>query len=131
MTTTTVTRQDNDRSVTNRSIQTIFILEDTRGQDEDGRPRYVFLALDTYHDKDRKHYRTAITRQYRDGIVNRWAMSLDMYKDRSPVADRTVAVARHSVKALRDAHEWAVESLTAPDTFPALLEWAARAETRG
>jgi hypothetical protein len=127
-TTTKVTRQDTDRATDKRSIETIFILEDTRSTDEDGRPCYVFLSLHTGHDSGRKHYRTTVTRQYRSGIMNRWAMSLDLYgEDRQPAPDHSVAVARHSERALRAAHDEAVALYVQPATFDALIEWAERA----
>lgn len=126
-TTTSTTRQETERPAA-RSIETIFILEDTRSTDADGRPCYVFLSLHTAHNPGRKHYRTTVTRQYRTGFVNRWAMTTDLLgDDRQPAPDHAVPTARYSAKGLRAAHDEAVALYVQPATFAALIEWAARA----
>lgn len=126
----TVTRQDVDKSTTDsRSLETQFILEDTRDEGQNG-VRYIFLSINTHHDKDRKRYVTRVSRIFRDGYVNRWAFSFDMYEDRQPVPDYALPVARHSVKALRETHEEHLAEYMKPENFAALIDWASRAETR-
>lgn len=126
----TITRRDIDNAeAERRSIETQFILDETRGEGKNGES-YVFLSITTYHNRDRKAYRTSITRIFRDGFVNRMAFSLDMYEDRQPVADMVQAVARHSVKALRAAHEEALKFYTQQANFDALIDWAGRTQTR-
>lgn len=127
----TITRVTKDDATTDRRrIEEQFILDETRKEGKNG-AAYVFLSITTYHVADRKHYRTSINRVYRDGYINSMAFSMDAYgPDRQPVADFAVPVARHSVKALRAAHEAALERLTEQETMDSLIDWASRTDAR-
>lgn len=128
MTTPTTTRQDTDNAQTpHRFIETRFILEDTR-EDSGAGERYVFLSIYTAHSAEHKEYRTMVTRQFRKGLFVTMAISSLLFADPPPVSHRAVAVNRYSARTLREAHEYALDRYTLPDTFPALLEWASRAE---
>jgi hypothetical protein len=127
---TNTTRKDIDRADDKaRNIETTFTLDNTRADGPDG-PQYVFLSLNTSHNKTRKQYRTTVSRVYRDGYVNRWMLSLDLYKDTQPVSDTATPIARHSAKALREAHTSALNTYLQIDNFTALLDWTSRADTR-
>lgn len=127
----TITRVTRDDAVTDRRrIEEQFILDETRGTGQNGES-YIFLSITTHHVADRKHYRTSINRIFRDGYINRMAFSMDAYgPDRQPVMDFAVPVARHSVKALRAAHDEALARLMEQETLDSLIDWASRAETR-
>lgn len=119
MTTSQITES---RSRENRSITVRYALDDTERTDSYGEIVRFALELTTYHDRDRKRYYSTARRIQVGPMFVR--MSL-LGEPQPPLGAQIVPAARYSAAALESAHR-AFESAAAdPETFAALIAWAA------
>lgn len=112
-----------------RSIETLYTFPDDAVagdlRDEPGTPQ---LSIYSYHDKDRKLYRSSISRKVRRGMVV--TMAITYGRDDCPLPDYVRSsyepTARYSAKGLEEFHQFAVDQLEAMPgpVLDQVFQWA-------
>jgi hypothetical protein len=117
--TTTITKSIQVRP-DQRTIETTYVIEDTRTKDSRGDSIVAQLLVLTYHSKDHKQIVSNIVRQVRGPIFVSTAIAYG--RNNPPIGGRAFHTARYSAKALADAHK-SYEDILEPHLNDA-IEWA-------
>lgn len=112
-----------DRRTGDRSITTRHLLDDTAQLDRHGDKVRFALELTTSHDRNRKGYVSRASRVVVGPVFVRHV--IDFREPAVPLPPRGVAADRYSQRGLDDAHAAFEAAAADPDTFEALIAWAA------
>lgn len=110
-----------------RSLTTSFDFPDTAQPTRYDGTEIARLDVTTLHDKDRKHYRTSVTRVTVAGNCTHWVMEL-RDEDPCPMTCYADPAPRFNAKKLEELH--AEDVRRAERMMDELAEWTARVKRR-